>query len=181
MLTKEEIRKQIREYKKSLSDEDIRSSSLSVTEKVVNLPAFLESEQVFVYIATNQEIRTEKIIETALSLGKKVAAPKCFGKDMEFFYFNNMTELLPGAFDILEPTDEMPAFPDEKTLMLVPGMAFDLKLNRIGYGGGYYDRYFEKYRNTDYFKLGLAHEFQVFDLLAVENHDYKVDGLIIIV
>lgn len=178
MFTKAEIRKQIREYKKSLSDGEIRSSSLSVAEKVINLPAFLECRQVFVYIATNQEIRTEEIIETALSLGKIVAAPKCFGKNMEFFCFSDLTELRAGAFGILEPPNEKPAFPDENTLMLVPGMAFDRNMNRIGYGGGYYDRYFEKYRDIAYFKLGLAHEFQICDSLEVEEHDYRIDGVV---
>ncbi len=178
MLSKDEIRKHIRDCKKYLSDEDLSSSSLCVAEKILNLPVFSECRQVFVYIATNREIRTDRIIETALCLGKRVAAPKCFGKNMEFFYFNDMSELCPGAFGILEPTAEMPAFPDENTLMLVPGTAFDLCMNRIGYGGGYYDRYFEKYRAVKYCKLGLAHEFQIFDLLMVEKHDYKVDGVV---
>ena len=126
------------------------------------------------HIATNQEIRTEEIIETALSFGKIVAAPKCFGKNMEFFCFSDLTELRAGAFGILEPQNEKPAFPDENTLMLVPGMAFDRNMNRIGYGGGYYDRYFEKYRDIAYFKLGLAYEFQIYDSLEVEEHDYRI-------
>ena len=106
------------------------------------------------------------------------AAPKCFGKNMEFFCFSDLTELRVGAFGILEPPKEKPAFPDENTLMLVPGMAFDRNMNRIGYGGGYYDRYFEKYRDIAYFKLGLAHEFQIYDSLEVEEHDYRIDGVV---
>lgn len=168
------IRKQIRSQKKLLNKEMIEAASAEVCSKVLKLEEYKKADTIYVYIETNQEICTKEIILDALKNGKKVAAPKCFGKQMEFFYFKDVSELKEGTYGILEPSDENIAEAKE-VFMLVPGMAFDRHNNRIGYGGGFYDRYFDSHSDLKIYKCGLCHGFQLIDYIETEEHDKGVD------
>ena len=150
------------------------ASALFETEEYKNI------DTLYVYLSYNQEVMTEPIIERALADGKRVAVPKTFSagtadKWMEFIYITDETEyeIKKG---IQEPVDGETA--DADALVIVPGLAFGRDMNRIGYGGGFYDRYFASHKDRNFSKVALCYDFQVFDTIDAEEHDEKIDVLI---
>jgi len=110
--------------------------------------------------------------------GKKVFLPRVHlrNRELSFHQIFSLSDVVPGPFSLKEPPLENPSIPPEKLeLILVPGVAFDVKKGRIGYGGGFYDRALVKSRA---FKIGVAFSFQIFQTLPLEAHDQKVDLII---
>lgn len=179
-MLKSEIRKNIKELKRKLSKEEQDQYSNSIVNCLVNLPEYHRADEIFCYVNFNQEVKTKKLIEKALSEGKMVAVPKVMDDDMNFFYISSLNDLEPGVLGIPEPvtTNEAIPNPNKSNLFLVPGLAFDLKGNRIGYGKGYYDRYFKKYNNCPINKIALTYDFQVLSLLPAEEQDIQMDQII---
>ena len=119
-----------------------------------------------------------KAYEIIHNHGKKVAVPKVLDDGlMEFYYIESFDGIEIGYCKIPEPVGGTVAT-DKKVLILMPGLAFDRNHNRIGYGGGFYDRYLERYADTEFTKVSLAYDFQIFDELKVEEHDKKIDAII---
>lgn len=178
-MNKKELRTLVKEKKSLMNGTDIRSYSARVSEAFLKQEFYKTAEVLYAYLPYNQEIRTEQIIEQALKDGKKVAVPKVLDDGlMEFYEITSLCDVKPGAFGIPEPEGDGPPAVYEKVLMLMPGLAFDEHGNRIGYGGGYYDRYLERNRDKDYTKVALAYPFQIFDEIPADPHDEKVDEVI---
>lgn len=178
-MNKKEIRVLVKQKKSGLNEAEIRSYSAKVCEAFVKQDFYASAEVIYAYLPYNQEIKTEQIIEQALKDGKKVAVPKVLDDGlMEFYEINSLDEVSEGAFGIPEPKGDTPPAEYEKVLMLMPGLAFDEQRNRIGYGGGYYDRYLERNRDKEYTKVALAYPFQVFKVIPSDPHDEKIDHLI---
>ncbi len=178
-MNKKEIRAIVKEKKSLMNEDAIRSYSADVTDLFLSKDFYKDAEVLYAYLPYNQEIRTEQIIEQALKDGKKVAVPKVFDDGlMEFYEITSLRDVKPGAFGIPEPEGDGPPAVYEKVLMLMPGLAFDEQRSRIGYGGGYYDRYLERNRDREYTKVALAYPFQVFDEIPADPHDEKVDEVI---
>jgi 5-formyltetrahydrofolate cyclo-ligase len=117
------------------------------------------------------------LIEAALEAGKRVAVPKVIGQEMEFIYLSSLKELSIGYQGIEEPAGTLVAA-EKKVLMIMPGLAFDKAGNRVGYGGGFYDRYLNKNQDKDFVKLALAFDFQIVDSLTAEACDEPVDAIL---
>jgi len=179
-MNKRDIRTQIKHKKSLLSKETIKKDSEIIAGQVIESPIFQECEQLFCYVSFNQEVITTKILPTALEMGKKVAVPKIENQEMKFYEIRSLEDLKPGILGILEPFVTVEAIPSTRmvSLFIVPGLAFDIQRNRIGYGKGYYDRYFVKQEGKPIYKLALAFDFQIFDQLPVEEYDRKVDEII---
>lgn len=179
-MTKSEIRNFIKENKLNMTSSEIKAYSCSITNKLLNTYEYKISSTIFCYVSYNQEVLTRDIIIHSFNLNKKVAVPKILGNTMRFYYIDNFEELKPGTLNILEPITMNVAIPNEMedNLVIVPGVAFDETLNRIGYGKGYYDRFFLKYNNIPMFKVGLGYDMQVLKGLPVETHDIKLDQII---
>ena len=178
-MNKKEIRTLVKEKKSLLNEEEIRSFSAKVSQEFLNRDFYKDAEVLYAYLPYNQEIRTEQIIERALKDGKKVAVPKVLDDGlMEFYKITSLADVSPGAFGIPEPKGDTPPAAYEKVLMLMPGVAFDEQRNRIGYGGGYYDRYLERNKNKEITKVALAYPFQIFPEIPADPHDEKVDEII---
>ncbi|MBO5354276.1 MAG: 5-formyltetrahydrofolate cyclo-ligase [Lachnospiraceae bacterium] len=163
--------------KKTAADKRIR-------EKLYTIKRFRQAKTVFVYASYKSEVDTGELIRDALKMGKKVAVPKVDGQEMEFYEISSWEELFPGYQGILEPQsiDKKPVYPVDSDIMLVPGAVFDRRGGRIGYGGGYYDRYLdrvvEKYGHKP-FLLALGYQVQLYHgTLPLENHDRKMDGIL---
>lgn len=143
---------------------------------------FLESDEyraagsVYAYLPYNQEVRTWRIIERALSDGKRVAVPKVYGDVMRFLWLDDVSRLAPGAYGIPEPTYDEPEADDDHALILMPGLAFDPQGHRIGYGGGFYDKYLETH--PEHTLVALCYPFQLLDQLETEPHDIPVHRVI---
>ncbi len=179
-MTKQEIRKAVKELKSRLPATEIQAFSRFITKQVLQSPVYGQCSRLYSYVSFHQEVVTTNLLKTALYQQKKVAVPKITGREMKFFFIHSLEELKPGVLGILEPVSEEEAVPETegKSLILVPGLAFDLNRNRIGYGKGYYDGFFMKYRDYPLIKIALAYDFQILNELPAEEHDVKVDQII---
>lgn len=176
-MDKKEIRKMISRQKKELTMDQIKEYSHLIADRMINSQVYKDAKVIYSYIAYNQEVITNEIIEDAWAKGKRVAAPKVYDDYMEFLYITSFDQLEPGAFDIPEPTTSDIANESE-VLIIMPGIAFDPDFNRIGYGGGFYDKYLANHPDTSFDKIALTYDFQILEHLETEPHDYKVDGII---
>ena len=145
MEEKQAIRKQIFAARKACTDQQIEDLSRMITKRVAALPEFCQAERIMAYADYNHEVMTGFLIEEAWKSGKEVAVPKVVGKDMVFYKLTDFKQLAPGYFGIPEPSQGEIVHWDQ-ALMIMPGVAFDRKNNRVGYGGGFYDRFLERIR-----------------------------------
>ncbi|MCD8036195.1 MAG: 5-formyltetrahydrofolate cyclo-ligase, partial [Clostridiales bacterium] len=150
-----------------------------IAEKIFDSEEYKRSDKIFIYVSMKYEVSTTDIINKALSDGKTVAIPISLpNREMFFVQINGLENLVKSHFGVYEPvcvrSDEIK--PDENTLLVVPGVAFDKEGRRMGYGGGYYDTYIEKYNieNT----VALAFDIQVKDSIPYEKHDKKMKIII---
>ena len=121
-----------------------------------------------VYADYNHEVVTEYLIKEAWKAGKEVAVPKVVGKDMVFYKLTDFARLEPGYFGIPEPVSgEIVNW--SKALMIMPGVAFDRANHRVGYGGGFYDRYLEKHPQLE--RVAIAFSFQMLPEVPTEPTD----------
>ncbi len=172
METKKAIRKEIAARRKAAEESFLREASRKIAETVVALPEFQEASCIYTYIDYNHEVETRPVIEAAWRAGKQVAVPKVEGKDMTFYLLENYDQLKAGYFGIPEPERGIPAdCPD--ALMIMPGVAFDPCCGRVGYGGGFYDRYLEKH--TAHRKVAVAFSFQILSEVPGEETDISPD------
>lgn len=163
--------------RKSLDPKLREEKNRIITEEVINHPVFLRADILFVYANTEFEVSTREIIKTAWKAGKKTAVPRVCDKRMDFFYIHSFSDLQSSPFGVPEPKDYCQyASPKGKLLMIVPGVAFDLKRNRIGYGGGYYDRYLKRY--PDLYSIALAYAVQVKEHIPADDFDIKPNLII---
>ena len=177
-MNKKEIRAMIRDKKKQLSAEEITAYSDRVCDILCNDAVYKNASVIYPYLAYNQEIITTTLIERAWNDGKAVAVPKCYEDNrMEFHRIYSFDDVEPGMYDIPEPISGE-IVEDEEVLILMPGLAFDGNFNRIGYGGGYYDRYLERKQNCNFVKVAFAYDFQLLEHIDTDDHDYKVDMII---
>lgn len=168
METKKHIRKQIFAARKEVSDARIEAWSRQITEKVIAHPAFQNADYLLAYADYNHEVITRFLIEEAWNAGKNVAVPKVVGKDMVFYRLTDFSQLKPGYYGIPEP-DEGEIVQWENALMIMPGVAFDRANHRVGYGGGFYDRYLEKHPGIT--RMAIAFDFQILEEVPVEPTD----------
>ena len=179
-MTKAHIRNQIRLMKKSLSGEQIALSGKEVLAKLQNFPPFLEADIIYCYASYNQELPTTGIMEYAFKRGKTVALPKVEGENIRFYVITDLSQITSGYQGILEPITDKLLTPTKKTpgLMLLPGLAFSHSGERLGYGGGFYDRYLSAVQERALITCGLGYDFQIREVIPVEENDRSIDYLI---
>ena len=175
-MDKKELRKAIREKKRAMSAEEIEQKSQALTEAFLRSAAYQSAKTIYGYLPYNQEVRTVPMLEQALRDGKRVAVPKCYGDEMRFIYMVDLSAVEKGYAGIPEPIADEPVADDESALVLMPGMAFDPQGHRIGYGGGFYDKFLAK--EPDHPTLALCYDFQVLPHLDTEEFDIPVDTVI---
>lgn len=167
---KQEIRTEVKRRRAEAKEEWLHAASLRVLEQFKELPAYKEAALLLAYVDAKREVETRLLMQQAWKDGKKVAAPRVDGNGiMHYYYVESLEDLEPGSFGIMEPKKDCPLCETEEGLLLMPGVAFDEKCHRIGYGGGYYDRYLEKHPGLVH--IALAFEFQIFDAVPFEEHD----------
>jgi len=173
-MDKKALRRQIREQKRAMTEEEIVSRSERLGALFAATEAYRSAKSVYGYLPYNQEVRTVPMLEQAIRDGKKVAVPKCYDRDMRFIYINDFAaEVAPGYAGIPEPIADGPVAGDKTALVLMPGMAFDPQGHRIGYGGGFYDRFLAE--EPDHPTLALCYGFQMVQKLETEEFDIPVD------
>lgn len=189
MSTKSEIRKSIKAIKSEFEPAMIDFAGDIISYKVMALNEYKEAECLFTYVDYNKEVRTITLIKDALKIGKKVAVPKVYSvnvteegktsKYMKFHYISSLDDLKEGFRGIKEPSEELPVadIDSDKAIMVMPVVAFDEDKNRVGYGGGVYDRYLSTHNVIK--KIGVAYEEQKVDKIDdIDSFDIKPDVII---
>lgn len=176
-MKKEVVRKHMLSLRKNMTEQERKEKDACIRNRLYDTECFRCAECFFPFVSYGTEVDTQMILHRLLEMGKKVAVPRVQGQEMEFYVIRSFQDLEKGTMGILEPVTEERVVPSEG-IMLLPGLAFDLKKNRLGYGGGYYDRYFEKYLCDNVKKIALAYDFQVVEQLETERFDRKADVII---
>lgn len=177
-------KKQIRQYMKTMRGNlcwnDKAKMDTIIFEKVINSDVYRNCKVLFIYVSYKNEVATHRIIGHGLANNKIVCVPQIVSleKGMKSIRINSFDELKENSMGILEPLDnKIEVNPKEVDLLLMPGLAFDSKGGRLGYGGGFYDKYLTKCRK-DAVKIGLCYDFQLIDSVPVGALDEPVDEVI---
>jgi 5-formyltetrahydrofolate cyclo-ligase len=183
IMNKEEkkvLRNKILEIRDSLNNNEKELMDNKIFNELINTDLYKRSINIFIYISFSNEINTRNIIEKAFKDKKNVFIPKVYKDDklMKAIKLNSIDELKKNSMGILEPIDDSNYIEKENIdLIVVPGVVFDKECNRIGYGGGYYDRYLKDIKSKKN-KIALAYDLQIVDKIESEVHDIKVDYII---
>ena len=175
-MDKKELRRAIRERKRAMTEEEIVSRSQMLGLLLIQSEAYKNAKTIYGYLPYNQEVRTVAMLEQAMKDGKRVAVPKCYGDEMKFIWMEDLSRVEKGYANIPEPIADGPVADDETALVLMPGLAFDPQGHRIGYGGGFYDKFLASEPNHP--TLALCYDFQMLDHLETEEFDIPVDHVI---
>lgn len=177
---KERIRGELLEKRRSMAFEEVYRMSLSIQKRLLRSRLFRGAMRLSLYSSFQNEVLTDDIFQKAAEEGKEVYYPRVVdGKDrhLAFFRVAGLHGLSPGRYDILEPPEEADrSGPEAFDLVVVPGVAFDVRGSRLGYGKGYYDRALGAFNGGI---IGLAYDFQVIEgEIPVERHDVRVSVII---
>lgn len=175
-MDKKELRRQIRQLKQAMTPQQIEDVSRELAAKFLVTPEYQKAKTIYGYLPYNQEVRTVPILEQALQDGKQVAVPKVYGEEMRFILLTDLAMVEAGYAGIPEPVADGPVAQDPTALVLMPGLAFDPDGHRIGYGGGFYDRFLEQ--EPGHPTVALCYRFQMLDRLETQEHDVPVDKVI---
>lgn len=160
------------EMRNRLNHPEIAKRSKTIQEFVIKSKEFESAKVVGTYYAVGSEVTTELIIKRATILGKKIALPRVEEDKITFYEPSSTKSLIRGRFGILEPQpyEQM----NDIDILIVPGIAFDKKGNRLGYGMGFYDRLLSCKRT---FSIGLAYSFQLLENLPHDKYDKRLDAI----
>ena len=172
-MNKTELRRHIRSLKRAMTEDEIVAKSAKLTELFLQTEAYRSAKTIYGYLPYNQEVRTIAILKQALADGKRVAVPKCYDDEMRFIYLEDLTQVAPGYSRIPEPIADGPVAHDPSALVLMPGLAFTRQGHRIGYGGGFYDKYLSA--EPGHPTVALCYDFQLQEQLPTEEFDIPVD------
>lgn len=156
-----------------LNSQEVTKRSKTIQEFVINTEEFQWAEVVGAYFAIDSEVMTDLIIGRAKMLGKKIALPRVEEDKIAFYELQLTNTLVKGRFGIMEPPPYEPM--DKIDMLVVPGIAFDKKGNRVGYGKGFYDRLLASKRTK--FSIGLAYSFQLIENLPYDLYDKRLDAI----
>jgi len=179
MTSKQELRKEALLRRKSLPLEERREKSKAIIKYLIQSPFFRQARRILFYASFDHEVETWEGIKVALAQGKEVYLPRTNIKEkrLSLHRLTDLEELTPGAYGILEPPVQNPKIdPEALDLIVCPGVAFDLRGGRLGYGGGYYDRLLAKAQKAK--RVALAFECQIFETLPLETHDIRMEVII---
>ena len=172
-MDKKALRLKIRQQKQAMTTEEIAQASARLCQMFLETEEYKNAKTVYSYLPYNQEVQTVPILERAVADGKAVAVPKVYGNTMRFIYITSMDQTAAGYSGIPEPIADGPVANDPTALVLMPGLAFDRAGHRIGYGGGFYDKFLASEPNHP--TIALCYAFQVVDKLKTEEFDIPVD------
>jgi len=179
---KKELRARIQGQRDKMTVERREELSRRVAGHLWDMPEFKAAHTVFFFISFRSEVSTEPMIRRAIAEGKRVCLPYTYPKTKAMVASHILdfdAELQLGNYDILEPKEEFirPVEPTDIDLIITPGVAFDMRGGRLGYGGGYYDRFF-KQRKEACPLVALAFEMQLVEEIPRGDHDQLVDAVV---
>lgn len=179
MILKNTLRKEIEKKLSNISFKENKTLSKELTENLISSNIWDKSDRIFIYLSFKNEVITDFIIEKALKDNKKVFAPLIDKNTMTFHRIDNINpiELVKNRFGILEPPKGLKTvIPESNDIMLIPGVGFSLKGERLGRGGGFYDRFLSC--NSDIIKVGISFEVQIYNKIPTEEWDITLDFIL---
>jgi 5-formyltetrahydrofolate cyclo-ligase len=180
-MPKEELRKHITWMRSQLTAEQIQQTSCIISRTLFSMEYVIHADTIMSYVNMTGEVDTKRIIQKLLDQEKNVAVPVCLPKERELLVSKicSLQDLQVGHYGVLEPADHRikPINAQELDLVITPGLAFDYSGGRIGFGAGYYDRFFAGL-NPAALKIALAFDFQIFDSVPTSSYDVPVDYII---
>ena len=175
-VVKAKIRNDIKEYRKALEPAVKEEMDRSILRRITSVPEYQETDLLLCYIATPIEVETRGLVEDAWRRGKKVAAPYCIAgtRNMDFYLIDSFDQLACRTFGVWEPVaDKCRKLEDfDRGVCIVPALSYDMNGYRMGYGGGYYDRFLARFGG---FKLGIVYDSCIRRRLAHGRYDLPVD------
>ena len=176
-MPKRSIRAQFLAERRSRPLDNCINSSEEIQQRFLQSELFRCAGCLALYSAIHNEVLTGTVSARALDAGKTLVYPRIKDDDLEFVQITSLTELVPGAFGVLEPQGGRLVPVEELDLVVVPGIAFDHVGHRLGYGRGFYDRALAACR-ADCAKVGFAYDSQLLAALPVTEHDQRLSLLI---
>lgn len=173
---KKGIRKEVRQRIKELTPEQMNMAAEAIFSQIEKSDLFDNATTIALFASMKDEVPTDIALERWLEAGKHIVVPRVEGDVMRFYDYSP-ERMRVGAFGILEPDGEAECPPEEIDLIIVPARAFTCKGERLGRGGGFYDKYMSdsKFRAA---KIGIAFACQIFDSLPCDAHDIRVDKVV---
>ena len=177
MMNKKDLRNFYRSVRKTISQNERINFNKKILTFLINSDLYLKSNLLLIYVSVNNEADTLDIISRALNDGKKVGIPYCIGKEMTFLLVDSLDELSEGEFGIptVNPKKSKEVSALNNAVCIVPGLSFDNHGNRLGYGGGFYDRYLNKNKIET---VGLCYGRCLSDKLPSDEHDIPVNYIL---
>lgn len=176
---KENLRSQYKSTRINMLEEDKNNNDKSIFNKIISSKMYQENDTVLTFVSTKIEVDTLNLINYSLKIGKKVAVPKCVDgtRNMDFYLIKSLDDLEVATFFVLEPIiskcEKLENF--SNSICIIPGLAFDIKGYRLGYGKGYYDRFLSNYNGIN---IGICYCSCTLSSLINGRYDKKVDYLI---
>ncbi len=173
-MDKKELRKILREKRRNIRKDKKAIYDKVISERIINSDYFKKAEQVLVFASTDEEFDTRYIIERCRYEHKRVFYPRCLDKNgnMEFFKVDSVGDLEAGTMGLLEPKRTCkPYKPKENDIVIVPALSVDKNHYRIGYGGGYYDRFLKEFNGVS---ICPCYSEMCSESLPADEYDIKV-------
>ncbi len=173
-----QLRRHFAALRDALRPEERQEKSERIRARLFESPWYHEASSLFTFMSFRSEVETGPVIADALQQGKRVMLPRIDRekREMQAVEISGPASLTKNAMGIWEPARELPPFEGSIDLLLAPGLAFDLRGYRLGYGGGYYDRFLATRQVKK--SVGLAFEIQIGPELPHEPFDMRLDQLI---
>lgn len=175
-MDKKALRAEIRTKKRAMTAQEIEEKSAALAKAFYETAEYKNAKTIYGYLPYNQEVRTTQMLAHALADGKQVAVPKVYGDEMKFILLSDLSQVAKGYAGIPEPIADGPVAADPTALVLMPGLAFDPEGHRLGYGGGFYDKFLAA--EPDHPTLALCYDFQMLPHLDTESYDIPVDWVL---
>lgn len=178
------IKNQVLKLRDGLSEIKQQQHSRDISERVLRMDLVQQAATVFIYVDFRSEVKTKSLIKTLLKTGKRVVVPVTLVKEKDLLpiaIFDLDNDLAPGYASIPEPIEDIRqtnyVAPETIDLIFLPGSVFDERGGRMGYGGGFYDRFVSN-RAPQAYRIGLCYEIQMVEKAPLQEHDELLDGIV---
>ncbi len=175
-ISKKEIRDTVLDIRKSFDTGYLDRLSTIICNRVIKQNSYTNCKDLVLYMPINNEVNLDILLNKGFHDGKNIWLPRIINKNMEFYKYTSEIQLIKGAYGILEPDSEEILVPDNNTLIIMPGAAFSEDMGRIGYGGGYYDRYLSKHPYCQ--TIAVCYSFQIMPMIPMDEYDIRPDMII---
>lgn len=174
---KDKLRKLYKNIRNSFGQIQKKELDARIMTQLINSDLYKNAELILIFVSFGSETDTKNIIDYSFFCGKRVAVPYCNGNEMFFYEIFSLNELVAGKYGIptVKTGNNSPVECFDGALCIVPGLCFDFYGNRIGYGGGFYDRFLEKHNVPT---VGLTYEKCICNQIPIEKFDKKIDAII---